>query len=38
LHGLSEIVREILFKKIHSAPCWLPFLGKIGKVPGQLAR
>ena len=36
--GLSEIVTENLFDKIHSDPRWLPFLRKIGKAPDQLAR
>ncbi len=36
--GLSEIVPENLFEKIHSDPRWLPFLSKIGKSPEQLAR
>jgi adenylate cyclase len=36
--GLSEIVAENLFDKIHSDPRWLPFLRKIGKVPDQLAK
>jgi tetratricopeptide (TPR) repeat protein len=36
--GLSEIVRENLFDKIHSDPRWLPFLRKIGKAPDQLAK
>jgi len=36
--GLSEIVTENLFDKIHSDPRWLPFLHKIGKAPDQLAK
>ena len=36
--GLSEIVPENLFDKIHSDPRWLPFLRKIGKAPDQLAK
>ena len=36
--GLSEIVPETLFDKIHSDPRWLPFLRKIGKAPDQLAK
>jgi TolB-like protein/Flp pilus assembly protein TadD len=36
--GLSEIVVENLFDKIHSDPRWLPFLRKIGKAPDQLAK
>jgi TolB-like protein/Tfp pilus assembly protein PilF len=36
--GLSEIVSENLFDKIHSDPRWLPFLRKIGKAPDQLAK
>ena len=36
--GLSEIVTENLFDKIHSDPRWLPFLRKIGKAPDQLAQ
>ena len=36
--GLSEIVAQNLFDKIHSDPRWLPFLRKIGKAPDQLAR
>ena len=36
--GLSEIVTENLFDKIHSDPRWLPFLRKIGKAPDQLAK
>jgi len=35
--GLSEIVMENLFDKIHSDPRWLPFLRKVGKAPDQLA-
>jgi hypothetical protein len=36
--GLGEIVPEILFAKIRSDPRWLPFLGKLGKAPDQLAK
>jgi TolB-like protein/Tfp pilus assembly protein PilF/class 3 adenylate cyclase len=36
--GLSEIVTENMFDKIHSDPRWLPFLRKIGKAPDQLAK
>jgi len=36
--GLSEIVTENLFGKIHSDPRWLPFLRKVGKAPDQLAK
>jgi adenylate cyclase len=36
--GLSDIVAENLFDKIHSDPRWLPFLRKIGKAPDQLAK
>ncbi len=36
--GLSEIVAESQFEKIHSDPRWLPFLRKIGKAPEQLAK
>jgi TolB-like protein/Flp pilus assembly protein TadD len=36
--GLSDIVGENLFDKIHSDPRWLPFLRKIGKAPDQLAK
>jgi adenylate cyclase len=36
--GLSDIVTENLFDKIHSDPRWLPFLHKIGKAPEQLAK
>ena len=36
--GLSEIVTENLFAKIHADPRWLPFLRKIGKAPEQLAK
>lgn len=36
--GLSEIVQENLFQKIHSDPRWVPFLRKLGKAPEQLAR
>jgi adenylate cyclase len=36
--GLSEIVAQNLFAKIHSDPRWLPFLRKLGKAPEQLAK
>src|SRR5262252_2482710 len=36
--GLSDIVSENLFDKIHSDPRWLPFPRKIGKAPDQLAK
>jgi TolB-like protein/Flp pilus assembly protein TadD len=36
--GLSEIVTENLFDKIHSDPRWLAFLRKIGRAPDQLAK
>ena len=36
--GLSDILKENLFDKIHSDPRWLPFLRKIGKAPEQLAK
>jgi tetratricopeptide (TPR) repeat protein len=36
--GLSEIVTENLFDKIHADPRWLPFLRKIGYAPEQLAK
>jgi TolB-like protein/Tfp pilus assembly protein PilF len=36
--GLSEIVPQTLFEKIHSDPRWLPFLRKLGKAPEQLAQ
>ncbi len=36
--GLSEIVAQNLFDKIHSDPRWLPFLRKLGKAPEQLAQ
>jgi hypothetical protein len=36
--GLSEIVTENLFDKIHNDPRWLPFLHKIGYAPEQLAK
>jgi TolB-like protein/class 3 adenylate cyclase/Tfp pilus assembly protein PilF len=36
--GLSSIVTENLFDKIHSDPRWLPFLRKIGKAPEQLGK
>ena len=36
--GLSDVVSENLFDKIHADPRWLPFLRKIGKAPEQLAK
>jgi TolB-like protein/Flp pilus assembly protein TadD len=36
--GLSDIVVENLFDKIHADPRWLVFLRKIGKAPEQLAK
>jgi len=36
--GLSEIVTETLFDKIHSDPRWLAFLRKLGTAPDQLAK
>jgi hypothetical protein len=36
--GLSEIVTENLFDKIHSDPRWLPLLRKNGKAPDQLVK
>ena len=36
--GLSEIVTENLFEKIHADPRWLAFLRKLGKAPEQLAK
>ena len=36
--GLSEIVTENLFNKIHADRRWLPFLRTIGKAPEQLAK
>ncbi len=36
--GLTEIVVENLFGKIHTDPRWLPFLRKIGYAPEQLAK
>jgi tetratricopeptide (TPR) repeat protein len=36
--GLSEIAVETFFDNIHSDPRWLPFLSRIGKGPGQLAK
>jgi TolB-like protein/Tfp pilus assembly protein PilF len=35
--GLSDIVTENLFDKVHPDPRWLPFLRKLGKAPEQLA-
>jgi len=36
--GLSEIVTENLFDKIHTDPRWPAFLRRIGKAPEQLAK
>ena len=36
--GLSDIVAENLFDKIHSDARWLSFLRKVGLAPEQLAR
>jgi tetratricopeptide (TPR) repeat protein len=36
--AFSGIVTDNVFDKIHSDPRWLPFLRKIGKAPGQLAK
>jgi TolB-like protein/Tfp pilus assembly protein PilF len=36
--GVSEILTENLFDKVHADPRWLPFLRKIGKAPEQLAK
>jgi serine/threonine protein kinase/Tfp pilus assembly protein PilF len=36
--GLSQIVVEHLFDKIHSDPRWPPFLRKLGRAPEQLAK
>jgi tetratricopeptide (TPR) repeat protein len=36
--GISEIVTENLFDKIHADPRWLGFLRKVGKAPEQLAK
>jgi tetratricopeptide (TPR) repeat protein len=36
--GLSEIVTNNLFAKIHGDPRWLAFLRKVGKAPEQLAK
>ena len=36
--GVSALVTENLFDKIHKDPRWLPFLRKIGKAPEQLAK
>jgi len=36
--GLSEIAVETFFDNIHPDPRWLPFLSRIGKDPGQLAK
>ena len=34
--GLSEILAEPFFAKLHDDPRWLPFLESIGKSPAQL--
>ena len=36
--GLSDVVSDNLFDKIHADPRWLPFLRKVGKAPEQLAK
>jgi TolB-like protein len=36
--GVSDVVSESLFDKIHADPRWLPFLRKVGKAPEQLAK
>jgi TolB-like protein/tetratricopeptide (TPR) repeat protein len=36
--GISEIVTENLFDKLHADPRWLPFLRKIGRDPETLAK
>jgi TolB-like protein/Tfp pilus assembly protein PilF len=36
--GISEIVDENLFDKIHADPRWLAFLRKVGYAPEQLAK
>ncbi len=36
--GISEIVDENLFDKIHADPRWPAFLRKVGKAPEQLAK
>ena len=36
--GLTLVLMENLFAKIHADPRWLPFLRKIGKAPEQLAK
>jgi TolB-like protein/Tfp pilus assembly protein PilF len=36
--GLSGIVTENLFDRIHADPRWLPFLRKVGYAPEQLAK
>ncbi len=36
--GLSLIVVDNLFDKIHNDPRWIPFLHKLGKAPEQLAK
>ncbi|HET7064590.1 MAG TPA: hypothetical protein VFI49_09960 [Rudaea sp.] len=36
--GLSWVVTDNWFDKIHADPRWLPFLRKLGKAPEQLAK
>jgi hypothetical protein len=36
--GLTDIVADNLFDKIHSDLRWLPFLRKLGVAPDQLAK
>jgi len=36
--GVSDIVTENLFEKIHADPRWPAFLRKLGKAPEQLAK
>jgi len=35
--GLSEVLSQAAFAKMHQDPRWLPFLRKVGKAPEQLA-
>lgn len=35
--GLTELVSQPMFARIHDAPRWLPFLRKLGRAPEQLA-
>ena len=35
--GLSEIVGDLSFSKVHEDPPWQPFLESIGRSPQQLA-